>query len=123
MLKVQARNRGSVASLCLEGRIVNGETEALRRTVNSQRGVSAVVLDFGRVSTIDAAGLGVLLDLREQLQSKGVEFRLVNVTRLVRRVLEITRLDSVFDVTPAPVVLTASRFSRATSKTQFAPCA
>jgi anti-anti-sigma factor len=103
MLKVRARNLGKIAFLCMQGEIVNGETETLRNAVrsqsDSQSDVSTVVLDLALVSTVDAGGLGVMLELREQVQSKGIGFKLMNVSRLVGRVLEITRLDSVFEVT------------------------
>src|SRR5919106_5238977 len=117
MLKVHVRNFGSIAILCLRGRIVNGETAALREAVNSQANVNAVVLDLARVSTIDAAGLGVMLELRQQSETKGVHFKLVNITKLVRRVLEITQLDSVFEITSV-----AKEFSQnpQTSVAQFA---
>ena len=55
MLKVHTRNSGNVAVLCLQGRIVNGETTSLREAVISQTRVGTVVLDLGRVSTIDAS--------------------------------------------------------------------
>ena len=113
MLKVHARNLGNVAILCLQGRIVNGETAPLRNAVDSQSKVSAVVLDLARVSTVDAGGLGVMLELRAQTESRGVGFKLINVTRFVRSVFEITHLDSVFEVTPAaeplPVMSRAAR--------------
>jgi anti-anti-sigma factor len=110
MLKVYLKKLGTVAIVCLQGRIVNGETTALRDAVDSQSNVSAVVLDLGRVSTIDAAGLGVLLELRERTQSRGIDFKLMNITKLVSRVLEITRLNSVFEVTSgAEILLTVSR--------------
>ena len=99
MLKVHARNLGTVTVLCLQGRIVNGETATLRKAVRSQSKVSAIVLDLARVSTIDAGGLGLLLKLREQTEARGILFKLMNVTKLVSKVLEITRLDSVFEVT------------------------
>jgi anti-anti-sigma factor len=122
MLKVHTMNRGSVAILCLEGRIVCGETEALRNAAVSQAGISVLILDFTRVNTVDAAGLGVLLELRQQAESKGIDFRLRNVTRLVGRVLEITRLDSVFAVASATTVMTSSPFGRPISRA-FASCA
>jgi anti-anti-sigma factor len=99
MLKVHVRNLGGVAILCLQGRIVRGETETLRKAVYTQWGVSAVVLDLARVSTIDAGGLGVMLELRELIQSRGIAFKLTNVTNLVSYLLEVTRLNSVFEVT------------------------
>src|SRR6266852_6181002 len=107
MLRVHAKNLGSVAILCLQGRMVRGENAALRNAVHSQSEVSAVVLDLARVSTIDAGGLGVMLELREQTQSKGIDFKLMNVTKLVSGVLEITRLNSVFEVTSGAEILAA----------------
>jgi anti-anti-sigma factor len=99
MLSVQATRLGNVAVLFVQGKIVRGETDALRRTVLAQVDASAVVLDLAQVNTIDAGGLGVMLELREHTQSRGIEFRLKNVTRLVRRVLEITHLNEVFEGT------------------------
>src|SRR5262249_8521795 len=91
MLRVHITIFGNVAVLCVQGRIVRGETEVLRNAVLQQR-ASVVVLDLARADTIDAGGLGVLLELRQYTQSKGIEFRLKNVTKLVRQILEITRL-------------------------------
>jgi len=123
MLKVHARKLGTVAILCLQGRVVQGETATLRNAVHSQSEASAVVLDLARVSTIDAGGLGMMLELREQTQSKGIAFRLINVARLVRRILEITRLDSVFEITSGAEVLSASSFGQLASMGQLASCA
>ena len=106
MLKVQTRNSGNVAVLCVQGRIVRGETEVLRNAVLAQRNVSVVLLDLARVRTIDAGGLGVLLELRQHTESRGIEFRLKNVTKLVRQVLEITRLDEVFRIRTAVAAIT-----------------
>jgi len=97
MLKVHTTKSGNVSVVCVQGRIVRGETDTLRNAVLSESNASAMVLDLGRVSIIDAGGLGVLLELRERTESRGIEFRLRNVTKLVRHVLEITRLDSVFE--------------------------
>jgi anti-anti-sigma factor len=107
MLKVQTTNFGNVAVLCVQGRIVRGETEALRNAFLSQLNASAVVLDLARVSTIDAGGLGLMLELREYAESRGIEFRLRSVSRLVKRILEITRLDAVFKVATEKEVVKA----------------
>jgi anti-sigma B factor antagonist len=100
MLKVYARNLGDIAVLCLQGRLVSGETRTLREAVRAQSNVNAVVLDLARVTAIDARGLGVMLELRRQSASRGIRFKLMNVNRFTRRVLEITRLDSVFEIIP-----------------------
>ena len=101
MLKVHTRNLGSFTILCLEGRIVNGETATLRNAVTALSGVRSVVLDMSQVSTVDARGLGVMLELRELTQSRGMGFKVMNVPRLVGEVLRVTRLDSVFDIISA----------------------
>lgn len=99
MLKVHAKKLGNVAVLCLKGRIVSGETEALRNAVECLSDAGTVILDLARVTTVDARGLGVMLELRQQAEARGVRFELMNVSKLVSRVLEITRLDSVFRIT------------------------
>ena len=102
MLKVHVKNLETVAVLCLQGQIVNGETEILREAVHSQAvvsGVSVVMLDLARVTTVDAHGLGVMLELRQQTREKGIRFELMNVSEPMSRVLEITHLDSVFQIT------------------------
>ena len=56
------------------------------------------MLDLTRVSRIDAHGLGVFLQLREQLESRGIGFRLMNVSSLVEQILRMTCLDAVFEI-------------------------
>ena len=99
MLKIHAKNLGTATVLRLEGQIVNGETGILRTVVQSLSETSAVILDLAQVTTIDAHGLGVLLELRERTHEKGIRFELMNVSKPMSRVLEITRLDSVFKIT------------------------
>ena len=123
MLKVHAKNLERVTILCLQGRIVSGETAALRNAVDSQSDVSAVVLDLARVSSIDAGGLGVMLDLRDKTESKGIDFKLMNVTKLVSRVLEITCLNSVFEVTSGAEALSTVSRGRSASLLELGSCA
>lgn len=123
MLKVHTRKLGKVAVVSVQGRIVNGETTPLRQVVGSQSKVNTVLLDLGRVSTIDASGLGLMLEMREQTQSKGMRFKLMNVTRLVGKVLEVTKLDSVFEITPAAEQMPAVTHARAPQMMPFARCA
>ena len=99
MLKVHAKNLGTATVLCLQGHIVIGDTETLRNVVQSLSETSSVILDLTRVTTVDAHGLGVMLELREQMLERGIRFELMNVSKPMSRVLEITRLDTVFQIT------------------------
>ncbi len=123
MLKVHTRKLGNVAVVSVQGRIVNGETASLRDEVGSQSTVNTVMLDLARVSTIDASGLGLMLEMREEAQSKGMRFKLMNVTNLVGRVLEVTKLDSVFEITPAVESMPAIAHARAPRMMPYARCA
>lgn len=98
MLKVHAKRLDAIEILSLEGQIVTGNTEILRSAVQLAAGASEIVLDFANVTTVDAHGLGVLLQLREQALAKGVHFELRNVNQPLHRIFEITRLDTVFSI-------------------------
>jgi|SRR5215510_6804922 len=123
MLIASIKNFGIASILCLQGRIVQGETEALRKAVDSQAGARVLILDLAGVSIIDAGGLGLLLELREQTRAKGIDFKLMNLRRPVRRLLEITRLNSVFAVTSSEEVFAQARWALQASLTDLAPCA
>lgn len=100
MLKVHAKRLDSVEILCLKGQIVNGYTETLRSAVQLASDASDIILDFSDVTRVDAHGLGVLLQLREQTVANGIHFELINMNESVGRVFEITRLDTVFRINP-----------------------
>ena len=98
MLKVNTKKLGTAKVLCLEGQIITGDTDILRSAVQSLSGASDVILELSNVSVVDAHGLGVLLQLREQTLSQGFHFELMNVSKPLNRIFEITRLNTVFDI-------------------------
>jgi anti-anti-sigma factor len=98
MLKIHVRNLGSVAVLGLQGRMVRGEVEALRKAVEAQSKAVVVIMDLARVTAIDAGALGLMLQMRQQAEARGMRLELMNVNRWVRQVLAVTRLDSVFRI-------------------------
>ena len=122
MLKIQTRNLGNVTVLCLQGRIVNGETETLRNAVHSQSHVNAIILDLAGVNAVDASGLGLMLELRQQTEARGIRFKLMNATESVSRVLGVTRLDSVFEITSQAELWPAISRGRAAGMMKFASC-
>jgi anti-anti-sigma factor len=90
----------AVEVLCLEGQIVNGDTEILRSAVQSAFGAREIILDLSNVTIVDAHGLGVLLQLREETLAKGIHFELINVRKPLYRIFEITQLNTVFEISP-----------------------
>src|SRR6185295_6852945 len=98
MLKIHAKNLENVAVLSLEGRVVTGETDVLRNAVQYLSPCNAIILNLAQVTTVDAHGLGVMLELREQAVAKGLRFKVINVNQPLNRIFEITRLDTVFEL-------------------------
>lgn len=123
MLEAHAKALGNVVVLSLQGRIVNGEMDVLRNAVQSLPQASVLKLDLAGVTTIDAAGLGVMLILREQAEARGIRFELMNVTSWVSRVLEVTRLDSVFQITSRRECFKSAARDRQGSMRVLASCA
>jgi anti-anti-sigma factor len=123
MLKIYAKNLESFTILSLQGQIITGETEPLRRAVQSVSEKSAVVLDLARVTTIDAHGLGVLLQLREWTNGNGMRFELMNVSKPMSRIFEITRLDTVFHITSSVEFFPSVAQERRVSMVALKSCA
>jgi anti-anti-sigma factor len=126
MLSVRAEKLGDVTLLHLRGRITIGDaTETLSAVVRAQTDACALVLNLAEVDLIDARGLGVLVELRQWTQSRGIKFRLMNISRLVQHVLSITRLDTVLQMSSPEKVEHAVAVSRRSNVgiPQLAACA
>jgi anti-anti-sigma factor len=93
MLKMTVHNAGHTTVLRCQGRIVRGDETAILCAALRQSG-REVTLDLANVDAIDAAGIGALLSL----QAAGIYLKLMNPTDAVRQVLQLTRLQSVFEI-------------------------
>jgi len=103
MLNAAVQKLGDSTVLRYQGRIVLGDAYMiLRNSVLSQTHTRMLVLDLAQVERIDAGGLGVLLDLQKWAYSHTIRFRLMNVMNQVEQVLELTKLDRVFEFCSAP---------------------
>jgi anti-anti-sigma factor len=98
MLDVTIRDLGETVVVRSVGRIVLGEIETLRKAVLSQLRRQTVVLDLARVDAVDGSGIGLLVFLHGWASTVGIDLRLMNPTQLVRELLELTNLDSVFTI-------------------------
>ena len=98
MLKITVQELGDTSVLRCKGQIMLGDAcSILRSAVLSQQHTRMLVLDLARVDRIDAGGLGVLLDVREWARSGTSVFKLMNVTKKVEEILELTHLLNVFE--------------------------
>src|SRR5947207_4995068 len=61
-----------------------------------------VVVDLAELGFIDSTGIGVLIGAAKRLAAEGGEIRLQGVRPKTLRVLEITGVDRIIDIEPAP---------------------
>ena len=59
----------------------------------------ALVLDLHGVEFVDSSGLGALLGIKKQQERAGGHLLLTRLSAPVARIIEITRMDRVFEVT------------------------
>jgi anti-sigma B factor antagonist len=85
----------------LRGRITLGEeTEALRGKVKQlvEAGYTRIILNLGGVGYIDSVGLSTLVSSYTSARKQGGDVKLVQLTKRVHDLLQITRLSTVFEI-------------------------
>jgi len=100
-MTVKTRQVDGVTILDLSGRITLGEgsitiRDAVRDVV--AKGSTKILLNLGDVSYIDSSGLGELVSAYTSVKNAGGELKLLNLTKKVHDLLQITKLYTVFDV-------------------------
>ena len=96
---ISTEQSGDVAVLQCAGRVVGPESlTALKEAVTSLSQLRVIVLDLSSVEMLDARGLGMLVFLHNWACATGIQVKLVNPSKLVREMLEVTRLTSVLHV-------------------------
>jgi len=103
-MKMTASTRlvGDVTIVDLGGRIVLGEgTAELRDLVRNLAGAGRkkILLNLSGVNYIDSSGLGELVSAFTSLRKQGGELKLLNLTKRVHDLLQITKLYTVFEIT------------------------
>ena len=100
-LKTKTRQVDGIAVVDVSGRITLGEeTQLLRETVQRvlEGGQKEILLNLGEVSFIDSAGLGELVSCFTSVRNRGGDLKLLQLTRRVHDLLQITKLYTVFEI-------------------------
>ena len=100
-LKSSTRQVDGVTILDLSGRITLGEgSVVLRDTIREVlgKGEKKILLNLGDVTYIDSSGIGELVSAFTAVRKEGGELKLLNLTKKVHDLLQITKLYTVFDV-------------------------
>ena len=100
-VKLNTRQVGDVSVIDVAGRITLGEgSSALRDTLRSlvSSNHKKILLNLGEVSYIDSSGIGELVSGFTTVTNQGGQLKLLNLTKRVKDLLQITKLYTVFDV-------------------------
>lgn len=100
-MKASTRQLEKVTIVDVSGRIELGEgSSTIRATVKEllARGQKNILLNLGNVTYIDSSGVGELVSAFTSVRNQGGELKLMNLTKKVHDVLQITKLYTVFHV-------------------------
>ena len=98
MLRVEIQARQESVTLRCSGRIVLGlEAEALRCMATSRK-EQLLMLDLANVGAVDAAGLGLLVELQGWARQHNRVLRILNPSAGVRRIIALTWLYLVLSI-------------------------
>src|ERR1700677_4870797 len=114
-MKYSIRQMDGVTILDMSGRITLGEgSVVLRDSIREQlgKGQKRILLNLGDVTYIDSSGIGELVSAFTTVRNQGGDLKLLNLTKKVHDLLQITKLYTVFDVKDDEASAVAS-FARA----------
>jgi len=99
--KLSPRQVGDVTVIDVAGRITLGEGSSnLRDSLRelAAKGNKKILLNLADVSYIDSSGIGELVAGFTTMTNAGGHLKLLNLTKRVRDLLQITKLYTVFEV-------------------------
>lgn len=100
-MKASTRQVGGITIVDMSGRITLGEGSVILRDAIKDllaKGQKKILLNLGDVSYIDSSGIGELVSAFTSVRNQGGELKLLNLTKKVHDLLQITKLYTVFDI-------------------------
>ena len=100
-MKSSTRQIDGVTIVDLSGRITLGEGSVVLRDLVREllaKGNKKILLNLGDVTYIDSSGIGELVSAFTTVRNGGGELKLLNLTKKVHDLLQITKLYTVFDI-------------------------
>jgi len=100
-MKATLRQVDGIVVIDMSGRITLGEgCTQLREMVREQlgKGTKHLLLNLADITYIDSSGIGELVSGFTTVSNQGGKLKLLNLTKKVHDLLQITKLYTVFDV-------------------------
>jgi anti-sigma B factor antagonist len=98
-LTVKVERTGDTVVVRCGGRLIAGINDSLYKQVSPLiPGAKRMVLDLTNLTHMDSMGLGTVVRLYVSTKAAGCQLELVNIGPRIRKLLDVTRLLSVFTV-------------------------
>jgi len=100
-MELTTREEGDITILTVTGDLVIGEPETTFKKTITQllaEGRVNLLVDLSAVGFLDSSGLGALVRALTLAQKEGGSAKLLHAGPQVRKLLQLTKLDSVFEI-------------------------
>jgi anti-sigma B factor antagonist len=101
-MKATVTNRkiGQIDSVAIVGRLTAAEAPAVRQQIleTLEQGGGKIVLDLSELTFCDSSGLSVFISALKAARASGGNVALAGLTPTIRALIELTRLQQVFEI-------------------------
>ena len=103
-MKIEKTEAGQTSLITITGDVNLDTSRELRTTIleTISAAVEGVALDLSAVRYMDSSGVAILVEGLRTARDTDKTFTLVSPSPRVMKVLELTRLDTVFEFSPSP---------------------
>jgi anti-sigma B factor antagonist len=99
-MEINRRESGEIIIFDINGEIDLYNAPEIKEKIKEEMNKSKanIIINLDKVSYIDSSGIGVLISSLSNLKKIGGALKLINVYASVRKVFELTKLTSFFDI-------------------------
>jgi len=103
-MEVNARGIGNTIIVDVKGKVDLFSSPGMRSTILEAiqgKGIVQVAVNLSEVTYVDSSGIATLVEALQLARSKRCRFVLFGLRQAAREVLELARLDKIFDIRAA----------------------
>jgi len=101
MMRISSKTANSILTVSLSGKFNIEEVSKFEDTVSvdSAKGLRAILIEFSEVEYIDSSALGSLIKIMNKAKNFNIEFVLFNLTQPILSIFKLAYLDKFFVIT------------------------
>lgn len=100
-MRLAQETAGELLTFRLEGQLMGGpDAEAVRSALLAaiEQGTKKILVDMSAVTWVNSTGLGILISSHMSARERGGSVKLFGLSKRIESILNVTRLNTVFDV-------------------------